>query len=46
MLNNWEKAIENEICTCEEFVNSEETYQIKRINLKEITTIVNIGKYL
>ena len=45
MLNNWEKAIENEIGLCKEFVNCEETYQIKRINLKEITTIVNIGKY-
>ena len=35
LLNNWEKAIEDEIDACEDFVESEEKYQIKRINLKE-----------
>jgi len=45
LLNNWEKAIEDEIDACEDFVESEEKYQIKRINLKELTIMANIGKY-
>tara|TARA_B100000900_G_scaffold330933_1_gene291525 strand:- start:225 stop:740 length:516 start_codon:yes stop_codon:yes gene_type:complete len=45
ILHNWEKAIEEEIWACEDFVDSEETYQIKRINLKELTVMANIGRY-
>ena len=47
MLNNWDENIkENEIWVVfQNFINSEETYEIKRLNLKDITTIVNIGKY-
>lgn len=45
ILNNWERAIEEEILACEDIIDSEETYQIKRINLKELTIMANIGKY-
>tara|TARA_Y100001936_G_scaffold135436_1_gene132272 strand:+ start:517 stop:1050 length:534 start_codon:yes stop_codon:yes gene_type:complete len=45
ILNNWEKAIEEEIWACEDLIDSEETYQIKRINLKELTVMANVGRY-
>ena len=47
ILNNWEKAIESEIKNCKNLniIDDEEAYQIKRISLKELTTIANIGKY-
>ena len=47
LLNNWEEAIIAEIKNCENFdlITDKEAYQIKRISLKELTTIANLGKY-
>tara|TARA_X000000368_G_C22920232_1_gene662704 strand:+ start:336 stop:866 length:531 start_codon:yes stop_codon:yes gene_type:complete len=47
LLNNWEEAIIAEIKNCENFnlITDKESYQIKRISLKELTTIANLGRY-
>ena len=47
MLNNWDNNIREDIenCLSVERVIKKEIYEIKRLTLKEITTIINIGKY-
>ena len=47
LLNNWNEAIKEEIKFCNEcdMIDDEEAYQIKRISLKELTTIANLGRY-
>ena len=47
LLNNWEEAIIAEIKNCEncDLITDKEAYQIKRISLKELTTIANLGRY-
>ena len=46
-LNNWDENIKEDIknCLSVERVIKKEIYEIKRLTLKEITTIINIGKY-
>lgn len=47
ILNNWDENIKEEIESGSYFkrVINKEIYEIKRLTLKEITTIINIGKY-
>lgn len=47
ILNNWDENIKEDIknCLSVERVIKKEIYEIKRLTLKEITTIINIGKY-
>ena len=47
MLNNWDNNIRKDIknCLSVKRVIKEEIYEIKRLSLKEITTIINVGKY-
>ena len=47
LLNNWDDAINGEIKNCKNcnLIDKQEEYQIKRITLKELTIMVNIGKY-
>jgi len=45
MLNNWNNAIKEEIELTEDFVSKIEQSQIKRLSLREMTKIINIGKY-
>jgi hypothetical protein len=47
ILNNWDENIKEDIKNClgVERVIKKEIYEIKRLTLKEITTIINIGKY-
>ena len=47
LLCNWEDAIKAEIKNCEyiNLIDEVEAFQIKRITLKELTTIANIGNY-
>jgi len=47
LLNNWDEAINSEIKNCKNvnLINKQEEYQIKRITLKELTIMANIGKY-
>ena len=45
MLNNWNNAIKEEIELNEDFVSKIEQSQIKRLSLREMTKIINIGKY-
>ena len=47
LLCNWEDAIKEEIECCKEcnLIDDKEEFQIKRITLKELTTIANIGNY-
>ena len=47
MLNNWDENIKEEIESMSYFkrVINKEIYEIKRLTLKEITTIINVGKY-
>jgi hypothetical protein len=44
MLKNWSGLIKDEILNCKRS-SIEEQYQIKRISLKELTVIANLGKY-
>lgn len=47
MLNNWDENIKEDIELCEKLnrIEKQEIYEIKRLTLKEMTTIINIGKY-
>lgn len=47
MLNNWDENIKEDIELCEKLnrIQKQEIYEIKRLTLKEMTTIINIGKY-
>jgi len=47
ILNNWDNNIREDIenCLSVKRVIKKEIYEIKRLTLKEITTIINIGKY-
>lgn len=47
LLDNWDNAILSEIKNCKnlDMIDKQEEYQIKRISLKELTVIANIGKY-
>ena len=49
LLCNWEEAIKEEIDHCKEcdcnLIDDKEEFQIKRITLRELTTIANIGNY-
>ena len=47
MLNNWDENIKEDIEVCEKLnrIEKQEIYEIKRLTLKEMTTIINIGKY-
>ena len=45
MINNWDSAINDEIELAEDCVSEIEQLQIKQLSLREVTKIVNIGKY-
>jgi len=47
LLNNWNYAIKAEIKNAKfnNMINDREGYELERITLKELTTIVNLGKY-
>ena len=45
MVNNWDSAINDEIELTEGCVSELEQLQIKQLSLREVTKIVNIGKY-
>lgn len=47
MLNNWNENIKEDVELCEKLnrVQKQEIYEINRLTLKEMTTIINIGKY-
>ena len=45
MLTNWDTAIREEIELTEDFISLTEQRQITRLSLREVTKIINIGKY-